>query len=183
MDESLPASIAFERAGENATLEASLDGGAGACLLAQPRFAEVVCEALLHGAGRIDELHAFVVVPNHVHALTTFRIGFRLCDVVRGWKSYSARRINAILGRNGALWQRDYYDRYVRDERHFERARAYIENNPVAAGLVARAEGWRFSSLGWSVGVHADVSCPCPLIVGVDADAPIRAGRRGLRRR
>ena len=66
---------------------------------------------------------------------------------MRGWKSYSARRINAILGREGAFWQRDYFDRFVRDETHFKRVRAYIENNPVTAGLAKIAESWRFSSL------------------------------------
>jgi putative DNA methylase len=91
-------------------------------------------------------MYAFVVMPNHVHVLTTFRDGFRLCDVVRGWKSYPARRINESLGREGRLWQRDYFDRYIRDETHFERVRAYIEQSPVKAGLVKVATSWRFSS-------------------------------------
>ncbi len=102
-------------------------------------------------------MHAFVVMPNHVHVLTTFREGFRLCDVVRGWKSFSARRINVILGSDGAFWQRNYFDRFIRDETHFERVRAYIENNPVTAGLSKTADSWVFSSASpRSVGVHAD---------------------------
>ena len=40
----------------------------------------------------------------------------------------------------------DYFDRYVRDAKHFANAIAYIENNPVKAGLVKTAREWRFSS-------------------------------------
>jgi len=60
----------------------------------------------------------------------------------------------AALGRGGPrgaprqLWQREYWDRYIRDERHFQSARAYIENNPVSAGLVKIPTGWPWSSAG-----------------------------------
>ena len=93
-------------------------------------------------------------MPNHVHILTTFRQGFRLCDVVRGWKSYSSRRINERIGREGVFWQRDYFDRFIRNERHFEAVRAYIENNPVTAKLAKAPADWSFSSA--SVALQAD---------------------------
>ena len=149
--DSLPSQIELRRFGEPSDayyrrLERALDAGSGACWLSRPDLAGIVSEGLLHGSGRTHDLHAFVVMPNHVHVLTTFRDGYRLCDVVRGWKSYSARRINEVLGREGRLWQRDYFDRYIRDETHFERVRSYIENNPVKAGLVDAATSWRFSS-------------------------------------
>lgn len=44
------------------------------------------------------------------------------------------------------LWQLEYWDRFIRDEKHFFTAKQYIENNPVKAGLVAKAEDWRWSS-------------------------------------
>ncbi len=66
--------------------------------------------------------------------------------VVQSWKRYSAHRINGCLGRTGTLWARDYFDRYIRDESHFNRALAYIRNNPVKAGLCAKPEDWPFSS-------------------------------------
>jgi REP element-mobilizing transposase RayT len=86
-------------------------------------------------------------MPNHVHVLTAFRQGFRLADVVRDWKCFSAHRINRILGRRGPVWQRDYFDRFIRDEAHFERVRFYIENNPVSAGLIEDAASWPYGSL------------------------------------
>lgn len=149
--DSLPKQILFTRSRETLPayrrrIQAALDAGAGACWLARPELAEIVREGLVYGCARTHDMHAFVVMPNHVHVLTTLREGFRLCDVVRGWKSYSARRINAILGHEDAFWQRDYFDRFIRDEPHFERVRLYIERNPVTAGLAKVAESWRFSS-------------------------------------
>jgi REP element-mobilizing transposase RayT len=132
-------------------VEAALDSGLGECLLARGELAAIVCERLFHGSGRIHDLHAFVVMPNHVHVLTVFKPGFPMAEVVRGWKGLSARQINAALGREGPFWQRDYFDRYIRDARHFERASAYIENNPVSAGLVKRAADWPYSSAGAAV--------------------------------
>ena len=66
--------------------------------------------------------------------------------VLTTWKSFSARKANALLDREGPFWQRDYFDRYVRDAAHYDRLIFYIENNPVKAGLVERAEDWRFGS-------------------------------------
>ena len=49
------------------------------------------------------------------------------------------------------LWQREYWDRYIRDERHFQSARVYIENNPVSAGLAKIPTGWPWSSAGYGI--------------------------------
>jgi REP element-mobilizing transposase RayT len=66
--------------------------------------------------------------------------------IVQTWKSFSAREINRVLGRQGALWQGDYFDRLLRNEDHFARSADYIENNPVRAGLCPKSESWRFGS-------------------------------------
>ncbi len=80
-------------------------------------------------------LHAWVVMPNHVHVLFSLRKGHRLEDVVKSWKGVSARRINDLLSRNGALWMADYFDRFIRDEEHFWNAARYVRQNPRKAGL------------------------------------------------
>jgi hypothetical protein len=50
-------------------------------------------------------------------------------------KGFTARRANQILGRVGVpFWQKEFFDHWIRNEREFERVRAYIEGNPVAAG-------------------------------------------------
>ena len=85
-------------------------------------------------------------MPNHVHVLIATIEGMRLGDIVRCWKTYSARLINEACGRDGPLWEEDYHDRYIRDEDHLHSARAYIRNNPVKAGLCKRAEDWPWGS-------------------------------------
>jgi hypothetical protein len=44
---------------------------------------------------------------------------------------------------------RDYFDRYIRNDAHYEANKRYIEMNPVAAGLCETPEAWPFSSAGW----------------------------------
>jgi hypothetical protein len=64
-------------------------------------------------------------------------------------KSATAKRANLILNRTGqAFWQDESFDRLVRDREEFGRIKQYIENNPVAAGLVSIAEDCGFSSAG-----------------------------------
>ena len=151
LNDSLPVAIEEARAGEGGEdyarrIDAALDGGAGACLLRRPDVAAIVIEALHHGVGKSYDLHAYVVMPNHVHVLISAYEGFTLAGIVQTWKGYSSKQINKLLGREGRLWQRNYFDRFVRNEAHFDDARAYIENNPVAAGLVKNIEDWRFGS-------------------------------------
>jgi REP element-mobilizing transposase RayT len=74
-------------------------------------------------------------MPNHAHVLFSLHAEARLEDEVGAWKSVSARRINRLLARRGTLWQEDYFDRLVRDERHFERCVRYIRANPEKAHL------------------------------------------------
>ena len=57
------------------------------------------------------------------------------------------------VSKKGRLWAPDYFDRFVRNERHFENARYYIENNPVKAWLVGRPEDWPCS---FSYGVESN---------------------------
>ena len=85
-------------------------------------------------------------MPNHVHALIETKAGFPLEGVVHSWKSYTAKQINKILGRRGQVWEEDYFDRYIRDQKHLANEIDYIEQNPVKAGLVDKASEWPWSS-------------------------------------
>ena len=53
---------------------------------------------------------------------------------------------NKILRTKGRFWFEDYFDRYIRNAKHFENAKSYIEENPVRAGLCGSAGEWRFGS-------------------------------------
>jgi putative DNA methylase len=85
-------------------------------------------------------------MPNHVHAVVETVEGFSNASVIHSWKSFTAHEANKILKREGVFWQREYYDREVRDGDHFERLVLYVENNPVKAGLVPVAEDWAWTS-------------------------------------
>ncbi len=130
----------------NRLLHRFLDEGRGDCLLRTPDNAKIVADALTYFDDSRYKLLAWVVMPNHVHAMVEQIEGFRLDRIVHSWKSFTAREINRRLGRDGRVWARDYFDRFIRDERHYRNALYYIENNPVKAGLVRLAEDWAFSS-------------------------------------
>lgn len=123
-----------------------LDGGYGACFLRDDRLAEEVEKSLLHFDGKRYSLHAWCVMPNHVHSLFTPEPGFTMSQISHSWKSFTAHVCNKLLGRTGQFWEHEPYDRYIRNDQHFRNAVAYIENNPVKAGLCGRPEDWRWSS-------------------------------------
>jgi hypothetical protein len=131
--QSLPESI--RDAERRKRIEGHLDAGHGECLLAPSESAALVEEPLLFHDNRRYRLHAWVVMPNHVHVLFTPQqpIG----PIINTWKSYSALQIHRQLERTGSLWQPDYFDRLIRNDDHFNNAVAYIESNPVKAGLCA----------------------------------------------
>jgi len=73
-------------------------------------------------------------------------MGDRLDRVVHAWKSFTAKQANRYLNRDGASWAPEYFDRYMRDDTHFAATRAYIESNPVKAGLCQEVSDWLSSS-------------------------------------
>lgn len=144
-----------------------LDSGFGRCLLAEPACAQIVQDSFLFGDGQRYRLFSWVIMPNHVHVLIEQIAGWPLAKVIQSWKRHTARAIHRLAfglessnpgrphdERESAdcksaipgLWQRDYWDRYIRNEQHFETARHYIEENPVAAGLVTSATAWAWGS-------------------------------------
>ncbi len=127
-------------------IETYVDAGHGACYLRNPIIAQIVIDSWLHLAGECYDLLAWVVMPNHVHLVIRQYDSHQLENIIARWKSFTATTINKHLQRSGPLWMPDYWDRYVRDQDHFARVVQYIENNPVAAGLVSSPEKWPWSS-------------------------------------
>ncbi len=109
------------------------------------------------------QLDAFMVMPNHVHGIiiiTDVGVGaglkpaptraiptntqatkrpterHGLPEVVRAFKTFSSRRINALRGTPGVpVWQRNYYEHIVRSEEALKRIREYIGTNPLRWAL------------------------------------------------
>jgi REP element-mobilizing transposase RayT len=125
-------STAVERArldtGFALRLDRELDSGYGSCLLRE--HGRVVANALRHFDGERYALHAWCVMPNHVHVMLHVLRGADVPKIVHSWKSFTAHEI-----RLGVIWQREYFDRIVRSPEDYMRTREYIRANPVRAGL------------------------------------------------
>ncbi len=130
-------------------IEDYLDEGAGECVLRDPKIAAIVEETLLNEHGSSCDVKAWVIMPNHAHILLRMLPGQDLAGLMKRVKGISARKINHLLGRDGTLWQADYFDRYIRNSEHYAKVLRYIENNPVISNLTASKESFRFSS-AWS---------------------------------
>jgi putative transposase len=126
-------------------LEEYLDRGLGECFLRDPPIAALTESAMLHHHGQRFQLLAWIIMPNHVHAL--LEVGSApLSKIVQNWKSIVAVEANKLSGRTGRFWQPDYWDRFMRDEEQKRKALHYIENNPVKAKLCRIPEEWPFGS-------------------------------------
>ncbi len=128
------------------SIEKYLDQGIGECYLRETEIAEMVEENLLRFVGIKYKLHAWVIMPNHVHLLVTPLEGYSLSEIVHSCKSYTSLQANKLLNRSGRFWFPEAFDRYIRDYEHFEKAFNYIERNPVKAKLCENQSDWRFSS-------------------------------------
>jgi len=127
-------------------VEEYLDAGHGECWLRRPEIAQLVEDALFHFDAERYRLLAWCIMPNHVHALIETKKGFPLAEILHSWKSYTSSQANKLLGRRGEFWQREYLDRYVRNAEHYQAVVAYIEENPVKAGLAKVKTEWLWST-------------------------------------
>ncbi len=132
-------------------IEKWLDAGMGCCALGQPQMAAMMQDTLLKFDMEKYRLLAWCIMPNHLHVLIEPRLP--LSSIVRSWKSFTGRwamKNHAELGlrvpRAHRFWMPDYWDRYIRDEKHLRSAIYYIHNNPVKAGLCQKAIDWQWSS-------------------------------------
>jgi len=127
-------------------IDAYLDDGMDETFLRLAEIASLIEENLLRFDDVKYKLHAWVVMPNHVHVLFTPINGHKLSSIMHSLKSYTANCANRSLQRSGDFWATEYFDRYIRDGKHFSNTVAYIHNNPVKARLCRTAADWPFSS-------------------------------------
>lgn len=139
---SLPFDPKKREAERRKRLDQLLDRGYGQCWLRRRACAEIMRDALLANDGDRHLVHAWVIMPNHLHLLVQFFEEGGMGELVEEWKGSTARDINALIGRSGPLWQEDFWDRYIRDQDHYNNVVRYITLNPVRAGLVKSPEKW-----------------------------------------
>jgi putative transposase len=113
-----------------------------------PHARDLILETCLVGNRKQYELHAVVVMPDHVHLVLT-PLGdnegpISLPEILQTIKSVSAHRINKYLGRKGSLWQQESFDRAMREVENTLGKLEYVLGNPVRAGLVTSPFDYRW---------------------------------------
>jgi len=103
--------------------------------LAEREAAQIVIDALYHlrSLGRI-RLHAFVVMPDHFHFITSLSEGETVSRLMHSLKSYTANEINRRRGERCALWQQGSYSHGIRDERDMVARVNYIGDGDSSGG-------------------------------------------------
>ena len=95
----------------------------------------------------VDSL-AWVVMPEHLHWLVQLKSG-SLAQLMQGLKSRSAIATNRLRGSHGAIWQKGYHDRAVRNDEDLRSVARYIVANPLRAGLVRRLADYPLWDAAW----------------------------------
>jgi REP element-mobilizing transposase RayT len=129
--------------GKFMAFEERLDFAAfGPTWLRSPHIAQTVVQAIIDSdQSKLCKLHAYVVMPNHVHVLLAPLAQLR--SITQFIKGRSARQANLALHRQGkTFWQKESFDHWVRDSAEFDRILRYIRNNPVKARLVTNPDAW-----------------------------------------
>ena len=130
-----------------AMLESWLDKPkSGPTWLADERVATVVSEALQFRDGKTYRLHAYSIMPNHVHVvfapLAKDNEPQSLSSIMHSLKRNTASRANRILRRSGRFWEHESFDHYIRNQTEFNRIIKYVLENPVKARLVKSWREW-----------------------------------------
>jgi REP element-mobilizing transposase RayT len=108
-----------------------------------PLISSPLAEALIESAKFYHRhqrwyLTAFMLMPDHIHALLSFHRDKAMSRVIGDWKHFHRHQ-------HGIVWQEGYFDHRLRDDERGEQLSAkieYIRQNPVVAGLCARVKDW-----------------------------------------
>jgi putative transposase len=99
-----------------------------------------------YGAKWNSPIMAYCLMDNHVHLLTRPASEESLFKMMQGLTLCYTQHINRTFGRTGRLWESRYHSCIVDEEKYLWAVARYIEQNPVRAGMVKRAEDYPYSS-------------------------------------
>ena len=155
---------------ENQAIEPILNQSHGECFLNRPEIARLVMAAMKHFDGDHYILHAFSIMPNHVHALVQPHNGQQLAKILHAWKSFTAEKAIELLSRNGGFWHEEYDDHIVRDGEDFKNQVRYTLENPLKCNTSGKWTGSAYGST-WEEIVGARRSN-----ASMERDAPVTLG-------
>ncbi len=105
----------------------------------------IILDHIKSGDGKYYICYAAIVMPDHVHLLLEPKEGFTLSRVMHGIKGVSSHKINKHRKTKGVIWQKESYDRIVRDGKEFDTKLNYMYNNPIKKGLTEETDKY----IGW----------------------------------
>ena len=136
----------------------------------QPIFAatadyQVLLDLLDENARKFEvAIHAYVLMTNHFHLLATPQTSDGLPQMMQAVGRRYVRYFNDRQKRSGTLWEGRYRSTLIQTDRYLLACMAYIDLNPVRAGLVVQARDYPWSSHGHYIGQHLDkLVTPHPL--------------------
>ena len=116
-------------------------------LFINTELAKIVVEQIVSCRDRgFYKLHAFVLMPDHLHVLLTPTETTTIEKAMQMIKGGSAHRIGVEKPQSFPIWHSGFHDRWMRDAEEYQASKHYIEQNPVKAGLVDKAEDYPLSS-------------------------------------
>jgi putative transposase len=113
----------------------------------KPNVADIVLDQILQCREKgFYMLHAFVIMPDHLHLLLTPGMHASLEKAMQMIKGGSAFRIKKELSYRFPIWHAGFHDRWMRDQKEYETRLSYILDNPVVAKLASHAKEYPWSS-------------------------------------
>ena len=109
-----------------------------------------------HSQAQSVDVHAYVLMGNHLHLLATPQTDKALPLMMQAVGRAYVLSFNKRHGRTGTLWEGRYRSTLIQTERYFLACMAYIDLNPVRAGMVAQAADYAWSSHAHYIGTRQD---------------------------
>ena len=134
-------------------------------IFASPSDYQSLLDLLSDNAKKFDvAIHAYVLMGNHFHLLATPQTADGLPQMMQAVGRRYVRHFNDAQGRSGTLWEGRYKSTLIQSDRYLLACMAYIDLNPVRAGMVAQAADYPWSSHGHYTGLRSDrLITPHPL--------------------
>ncbi|NMM12289.1 MAG: transposase [Rhodoferax sp.] len=118
---------------------------------------QTLLDLLFENAKKFDvAIHAYVLMRNHFHLLVTPQTAEGLPQMMQAVGRRYVRYFNDAQKRSGTLWEGRYKSTVIQTERYLLACMAYLDLNPVRAGLVAQARDYPWSSYGHYTGQRID---------------------------
>lgn len=102
------------------------------------------------------DIHAYVLMSNHFHLLATPQTDTGLPHMMQAVGRRYVRYFNDSQARTGTLWEGRYKSTLIQTDRYLLACMAYIDLNPVRAGMLAEPRDYPWSSHAFYVGLRAD---------------------------